>query len=80
MLTGKQIREARALLRWGRVRFGRVALLTEADVSAFESSDGPAWLTDEQEAHIRLACEGMGIRFGTNVDGQPTAMRARTAT
>ena len=64
----------------GRVRFGRVALLTEADVSGIESSHDPAWLTDEQEANIRLACEGMGIRFGTNVDGQPTAMRAKTAT
>ena len=64
MLTGLQIREARMMLGWGRTKFSRNAHLTEALVTAVESSDGPAWLTDEQEALIRRALDRFGVEFG----------------
>ena len=41
---------------------------------------GAAWLTDEQEAIIRRVCEAAGIRFVTNVVGQPTAVMMGMAT
>ena len=63
MLTGLQIRRARMLLGWGRSKFGRLVLVTEGFVTAIESSDGPAWLTDEQEANIRRVCEEADIEF-----------------
>ena len=63
MLTGPQIRKARTMLGWGRTKFSRNAHLTEALVTAIESGDGPAWLTDEQEASIRRALELAGVEF-----------------
>ena len=32
-------------------------------VDAVESSDGPAWLTDEQEATIRRVYQEAGVEF-----------------
>lgn len=69
MLTGRQIREARHLLGWGRVRFSQKASITQAMVAAIESSDGPAWLTEEQESDIRQALEEGGVEFITKDDG-----------
>ena len=68
-LTGRQIREARYLLGWGRVRFSRKTSVTQAMVAAIESSEGPAWLTEEQESAIRGALEEGGIEFVTKNDG-----------
>ena len=45
-------------------------------IEAVESSDGPAWLTDEQEAAIRRVFEGAGIRFDVDAEGQPGAVMA----
>lgn len=78
MLTGPQIRQARKLLRWDRPTLSRNALVSQALLQAAESSDGPAWLTDEQEAGIRRACEEAGIRFETDAEGVPVAVMART--
>ena len=77
MLTGLQVRKARLLLGWGRAKFGRHALLTESLVTAIESSDGPAWLTDEQETSIRRACEKGGVRFEIDAEGRPSAVLSR---
>ncbi len=80
MLTGSQIRQARNLLGWNRAKSRYDALLSQVSVEAVESSRGSAWLTDEQEANIRRACEGVGIRFETDADGQPTAVMVGTTT
>ena len=76
MLTGRQIRQARQLLRWGKDNFSRRVLLPMNLIEAVESSDGPAWLTDEQEAVIRRVFEGAGIRFDVDAEGQPRAVTA----
>ena len=74
MLTGRQIREARKLLRWNRTRFSECTSLSQTFGTAIESSDGPAWLTDEQEAAIRRALESAGIRFGVDAEGRPSTV------
>ncbi|MGI4765024.1 MAG: hypothetical protein ACRYGP_08155 [Janthinobacterium lividum] len=77
MLTGRQMRKARKLLRWSRIKFSRNILLSPALVEAVESSDGAAWLTDEQEACIRRVCAEAGIRFDIDAEGQPGAVLAK---
>ena len=63
MLTGRQIRQARQLLRWGKENLSRRAPLPITLIDAVESSDGPAWLTDEQEATIRRVYQEAGVEF-----------------
>ncbi len=78
MLTGPQIREARKLLRWSRIRFMESTSFTHAFAVAIESSDGPAWLSDDQEASIRRAMEGAGIEFIPE-NGEGAGVRLRKA-
>ena len=66
MLTGLQIREARGLLGWGRAKMGREADLSPALLVAVESSDGPAWLTEGEEAAFRRVYESAGVEFTPN--------------
>ncbi len=42
-----------------------------------ESSDGPAWLTGEQEVAIRSACDLAGVEFVAE-DGGGVGVRLRT--
>ena len=39
-------------------------------IEAVESSDGPAWLTDEQEAAIRRVFEEAGVEFISENGGE----------
>ena len=50
--------------------------MSQAGVEALESSDGPAWLTSEQESSIRSACELAGVEFVT-ADGAVAGVRLR---
>ena len=74
--TGRQIREARKLLRWSRPSLSRRVGLSQDGVAALESSDGPAWLTGEQEVAIRSACELAGVEFVPE-DGDVAGVRLR---
>ncbi len=76
VLMGRQIRGARKLLQWSRVDLSRTVGLSQADVAALESSDGPAWLTNEQESAIRSACELAGVEFVTE-EGDVAGVRLR---
>lgn len=76
MLTGSQIREARKLLRWSRVRLSRNALIPETLIEAIESFDGPAWLNVQQEGSIRRVCEEASVRFVIDGEGHPQAVMA----
>ncbi len=77
VLTGRQIRRARKLLRWDRPNLGRRVGLSQDDVAALKSSDGPAWLTVEQEGAIRSACERAGVEFVPE-DSDVAGVRLRT--
>ncbi len=74
MLTGRQIFQARKLLLWSRETLSFKATLPINLFVAVESSEGPAWLTDEQEAKIRLVCESAGILFEVDDEGRPAAV------
>ena len=63
MLTGREIREARRLLGWGRAKLGREADLSPALLVAVESSYGPAWLTEGEEAAFRRVYHSAGVEF-----------------
>ncbi|MGI4763833.1 MAG: hypothetical protein ACRYGP_02005 [Janthinobacterium lividum] len=76
MLTGLQIREARKLLQWDRATLSRNTFVTQALINAIESSDGPAWMSDKQEADFRRAYEAAGIRFEKDAKGELRAMTA----
>ncbi len=75
MLTGREIRQARQLLRWGKDNFSRRSLLPITLIDAVESSDGPAWLTDEQEAAIRRVFEEAGVEFIPESGGTGVRLR-----
>ena len=74
MLTGRQMRQPRSLLRWRRETLSVKASLTINLFVAVESSEGRAWLSDEQEATIRRACEDAVVRFEVDDEGQPAAV------
>ncbi len=76
VLTGRQIRGARKLLQWSRALLSRAVGLSQAGIAALESSDGPAWLTKEQEVAVRSACELAGVEFVAE-DGGGVGVRLR---
>ena len=74
MLTGQQIREARALAGWD---FSTMASRTAVSLSAIdraEISDGEPYLTMAQEIAIKHAFAKAGIEFTTD----PPGVRFRT--
>ena len=69
MPTGRQIREARRLLRWrrdGLVTRARVPLHV---IDRAEASDGEVKILADQETAIRRACEMVGVEFSVGNDG-----------
>ena len=71
MITGRQIRDARKLLGWSRVRFSEATSITQGLVAAVESADGSAWLSEDQESAIRRALEAAGVEFVFEDDEGP---------
>ena len=70
MLTGTQIREARALLGWSRDELGRHAVLKLDVIEQAEERDGTALLIYGQEIAIRRVCGQAGVEF---IDHPPSA-------
>ena len=70
MITGRQIREARALLRLQRSELAaRVKTVTTATISRAESVDDEPLITIAQAAAIRSFFETAGIEFVQDDDG-----------
>ena len=63
MLTGRQIREARALLRWRREGLASRTALFFSVIDRAEASDGEPHITMTQEIVIRHAFETAGVEF-----------------
>ena len=76
MLSGLQIRAARALLRWSAQKLAEAAKVGVATVRRFELEDGiPSGNARILDA-IKRAVEGQGIEFiGTPDDGPPRPSR-----
>jgi ribosome-binding protein aMBF1 (putative translation factor) len=63
-LTGAQVREARELLGWSRIRLAHAAKVSQTSIRKAES-DGPR-MTDWVQLAIRQALEAAGVAFGEN--------------
>ena len=64
MITGRQIREARQLLRWSCRDLSERAKLTPEIIERAESTDSTPPIMLGQAAKIQAVCEAAGIRFG----------------
>lgn len=63
MITGKQIREARALMGLQRSKFAEKAGVPHAIVKLAEMTDGECPVTFDRARQIRRAIEAAGIEF-----------------
>ena len=64
MITGRQIREARALLRLDQSRLvTRAKIVTRATLTRAEAADGEPPITTAQAAAIQQVLELAGIEF-----------------
>jgi hypothetical protein len=76
MITGAQIRAARAFLRWTPQTLSKQAKLPVDTIYRAERQDGEAPLTTTQENAIRGAFQGAGVEF-TNDHGPGIRMRTQ---
>jgi len=63
LLTGAQIRAARALLRWSADDLAKHAKLGVATVRRAEATDGPPSITEANGEAVRAALEKAGVEF-----------------
>lgn len=63
MITGSQMRAARALLRWSADDLASRAQLGVATVRRAESADGAPSITAANGAAIQAALESAGVQF-----------------
>ncbi|RUW18382.1 XRE family transcriptional regulator [Mesorhizobium sp. M4B.F.Ca.ET.169.01.1.1] len=75
-LTAEQLRAARMLLKWSRVRLGAKCNLSEGTISGFEN--GLRKPHPHRVAAMRLAFEGSGIVF--SAEGSPSLARPEAQT
>lgn len=78
MITGAQIREARALLGWSRSHLARLAKVQLATVQRAEASAGEAAITLAHQSAIRSLLEEAGVEF-TNGDQPGVRLRKQEA-
>lgn len=74
MLTGAQIRAARALVRWTVEDLAQAANVGFQTVRRGEATDGPVKMMANNEAAIRAALEAAGVIF-TNGDEPGVKLR-----
>src|ERR1700745_1784581 len=77
LLTGAQIRAARALLRWSADELAGAAKVGVATVRRAERTDGKPSMTEANKEAIHRALESAGVEF-INEDGGP-GVRLRKA-
>lgn len=76
MITGSQIRSARAALRITAVQLAKLAGLGEQTIKRFEQSDGVPPSRSSTLIEIKKALESAGIEFiGTPDDGPGIRLR-----
>jgi transcriptional regulator with XRE-family HTH domain len=76
MITGAQIRAARALLRWTADQLAGAAKLGVATIRRAELIDGEPSMTEANNEAIRRALESAGVEF-TNGDAPGVKLRKR---
>lgn len=63
VLTGAQVRAARALLRWSAEELANLSRLGIATIRRAEANDGPVTSTPANVQAIRFAFEQAGLEF-----------------
>jgi hypothetical protein len=63
MITGAQIRAARAMVRWTPLQLSAVSKVPIEPIRRAERADGEAALTTAHENAIRSAFEAVGVEF-----------------
>jgi ribosome-binding protein aMBF1 (putative translation factor) len=76
LLTGAQIRAARALLRWSADELAGAAKIGVATVRRAERTDGKPSMTKANKEAIHRALESAGVEF-INEDGGGPGVRLR---
>lgn len=77
MITGRQIREARALMGLQRSKFAEKAGVPHAILKLAEMTDGECPVTVDRARQIRRAIEAAGIEFYG--EGGDAGVRRRSA-
>jgi hypothetical protein len=72
MITGAQIRLARAHLGWERLKLAEKCKLGLSTIIRAEAADGEAPITILQENTIRRVFGAAGIEFISEDDGRPS--------
>ena len=78
LLTGSQIRAARALLRWSAETLAKEAKLGRITVMRAEATDGTPTLTAANLDALRRVLEAAGVQFIPENGGGP-GVRLRTS-
>jgi hypothetical protein len=79
MITGAQIRAARAMVRWSPMELAAKAKVPIEPIRRAERSDGEATLMSEHESAIKAALEAAGVRLlDDNGSGAGVRLRLRT--
>lgn len=78
MLTGAQMRAARALVRWTVEDLAKAARVGVMTVRRAEAIDGPTTMLTNNLAAIRAALEGAGVIF-VEENGEGPGVRLRKA-
>ena len=76
MISGRQIREARALLKWGQWRVARRADMSMKMLAAIESDDGVPDVGARRMTAIQRTFETAGVEFILE-DGGGAGVRLR---
>jgi len=63
LITGSQLRAARALLRWSRARLAESSQVAPATITQAEGDDGPISVTAAQARALRISLERAGVEF-----------------
>jgi transcriptional regulator with XRE-family HTH domain len=63
MLTGEQLRAARAIVRWRAADLAEKAGVNLSTVQRAEKTDGPLAMMPANEKAIRAALEAAGVEF-----------------
>lgn len=71
MITGSQLRAARAFLRWSADDLARAANVGVATVRRAEADDGPVNMMPNNISAIRQALEDAGVEFIPENGGGP---------
>jgi hypothetical protein len=79
LITGAQMRAARALLRWSADDLAKHAKLGVATVRRAEATDGPPSITEANGEAVRTALEKAGVEFIAE-NGGGAGVRIRKST